>query len=714
MLSDAIKYVVLKAVVVLIYVVSHLYDYLFYPVYLVAQHPWRVGRYKRAIHARREDVDDAIVFHSLVEPSEKNVEMRRNGLDTMDKVFAHVSQKHADADCLGTRSVVSVDNEMQPNGKTFQKLVLGAYEFKSFSQFAKEATDFGRGLRLMGVGSKDRVAILAETRADWIIAAYGCFQNNITIVTLYTNLGNDGVAHAINETEVECLICSMETLPKVKAVQSKCKSGTLKRIIVMEALTPVVETSGWPAMPSSEVVMFGQVIRDGATATSAPPRCPPTENDCAIIMYTSGSTGNPKGVMLSHKNLVAAMSALVNIGKFKPKDRYIGYLPLAHVLELLAEATCLLYGIKIGYSSPNTLTNKSSKIKAGSKGDANVLRPTLMCAVPLILERVYTSVVDTMKRQGWAAEELFHYFMAYKMKWQDRGFDTPLLNKTLFRKIRYFLGGRVRLMLSGGAPLSPDTHSLTRTCICVPVMQGYGLTETTACASVTSQYDRTTGRVGAPLMNVRIKIVSWEEGNYLITDKPHPRGEIHVGGDNVAIGYYKNQAKTDEDFYDEDGRRWFRTGDIGEVHDDGVIKIIDRKKDLVKLQHGEYVSYGKVEAVLKTCPIVENVCLYAEPDKDYLIAIVVPDKTHLGEFAGSDYKGDVKAALANKEVQAKILKAVAAYGLKNALEKFELPGKVLLYNDEWTPDSGLVTAAFKIRRRQIVDFYRDDINKVYI
>ena len=109
---------------------------------------------------------------------------------------------------------------------------------------------------------------------------------------------------------------------------------------------------------------------------------------------------------------------------------------------------------------------------AGSKGDANLLRPTLMCAVPLILERIYKSIVDTMKRQGWAAEELFHYFMAYKMKWQDRGFDTPLLNRTLFRKIRYFLGGRVRLMLSGGAPLSPDTHSLTRTCICVPVMQG--------------------------------------------------------------------------------------------------------------------------------------------------------------------------------------------------------------------------------------------------
>jgi len=113
-------------------------------------------------------------------------------------------------------------------------------------------------------------------------------------------------------------------------------------------------------------------------------------------------------------------------------------------------------------------------------------RFSLMCAVPIILERIYKSILDTMHRKGWAAEELFDYFMRYKMKWQDRGFDTPILNKTVFRVIRYFLGGRVRLMLSGGAPLSPDTHSLTRTCLCVPLMQGYGLTETSSSATVTS------------------------------------------------------------------------------------------------------------------------------------------------------------------------------------------------------------------------------------
>ena len=129
-----------------------------------------------------------------------------------------------------------------------------------------------------------------------------------------------------------------------------------------------------------------------------------------------------------------------------------------------------------------------------------------------------------------------------------------------------------------------------------------------------------TGRAGAPLYDVDIKLVNWDDGNYRVTDTPNPRGEVHVGGDNVAVGYFKNDAETAANFYEENGRRWFKTGDIGEFDKDGVLKIIDRKKDLVKLQHGEYVSYGKTESVLKTAPIVENICAYADPSRDHIIA----------------------------------------------------------------------------------------------
>jgi len=504
-------------------------------------------------------------------------------------------------------------------------------------------------------------------------------------------------------------LCSYETLPKVKAALPEC--GHLRNLVMMEAQSPaqdsraaLKEATRLAGGLRNALLFSDLLLGDQEERYPAPP--PPGPMDCAIIMYTSGSTGKPKGVMLCHRNLITAIGALVNIAKFRQRDRYIGYLPLAHVLELLAETSCLMYGVKIGYSSANTLTNKSSKVRSGSKGDANFLRPTLMCSVPLILERIYKSIVETMQRQGWAVEELFHYLMAYKMKWQDRGFDTPLLNKTLFRKIRYFLGGRVRLMLSGGAPLSPDTHSLTRTCICVPLMQGYGLTETTACATVTSIHDRTTGRAGAPLMNVTIKLVNWEEGNYLVTDQPYPRGEIHVGGDNVALGYFRNEEKTREDFYQEDDRRWFRTGDIGEVHADGVLKIIDRKKDLVKLQHGEYVSFGRVEAVLKTCPVVENLCLHALSTKDHVMAVVVPSKDHVEKIREASGVEDGVIIRA-------VLKQMTEHGIKYGLQKFEIPAQIILVSEEWTPETGLVTAAFKIRRRHIVDFYRQKIDQIY-
>jgi len=713
--KDYVKYYVLRLFVLFVFVLSHLYDYVSYPIYFVIYHPWLVRRYKRSNHAELEVRDDCVLYHSLEEPTPINKEVKENGLTTMDAIFDYVSNKYQDKDCLGTREILAEEDEVQPNGKVFRKFVLGNYNWCTFAEFEQNAAELSQGLIQLGLKAKENVAIIAETRAEWLTTAYACYKNNLAVVTIYTNLGNDGIEHALMETEASCVFCSHETLPKLATVSSKC-TQYLKNIVVMSSQlknsfdsTQVDPSINVRSYESVSKLGAAQILANNVTINK------PQANDCAIIMYTSGSTGKPKGVMLSHCNLISAMSSLINIAQFKPNDRYIGYLPLAHVLELLAETSCLLYGIKVGYSSPNTLTNKSTKVKSGVKGDANLLRPTLMCAVPLILERIYKSIVDTMRRQGWAVEELFHYFVSYKMKWQDRGFDTPFLNKTLFRKLRYFLGGRVRLMLTGGAPLSPDTHSLSRTCLCLPVMQGYGLTETTACATVTSPIDRKTGRAGAPLLDVKIKLVNWEEGNYRITDEPNPRGEIHIGGHNVALGYYKNKEKTEEDFYDDEGLRWFRTGDIGEFDKDGVIRIIDRKKDLVKLQGGEYVSYGKVESVLKTHALIESICLYADPTKDYVVAVAVPNQPALKELAESMAITDTSpdALCKNQKILTTVITTLSTYGSKNGLEKFELPKKITLVTDEWTPDSGLVTAAFKIRRIFIVKKYEDEIKNMY-
>jgi len=714
MANSWVLYPLFKLLIILIYIISHVYDYVTYPIWYLVQKPWRVRQHRKGIHAKWDEPEDGqMVFHSIVEPTAVNRNIRRYNLNTLEKVFSHVVGKFNDRQCLGTREILGEEKEVQPNGKVFAKFNLGDYHWRSYRDFGDQAEKFGRGLREIGVESKAKVAMFAESRAEWMIAAYACFQHSMSIVTLYTNLGDDGITHGLSETEVTTVICSWETHGKLLQVLSKDRDKIphVKNVVIMEDLAgKPIDTKKCPE--GVRCIKFMEVVAKGDVEKAVTRKsCPPGPDDIAIIMYTSGSTGKPKGVMLSHHNLVSAMGSLCNIFDFKPEtDRFIAFLPLAHVLELLAESSCLFYGIKIGYSSSLTLTTKSSKVKNGCKGDANVLRPTLMCAVPLILERIYKSMVETAKRQGWFFEELFHYLVAYKMKWQDRGFDTPLLNKTLFRRIRYFLGGRVRVLLSGGAPLAPDTHSLCRTCLSMPVIQGYGLTETASCATVTHPRDRVCGRAGAPLMDVDIKLVNWEEGNYRVTDKPNPRGEVHLGGDNVAVGYYNNPEETEANFYEENGRRWFKTGDIGEFDSDGVLKIIDRRKDLVKLQAGEYVSYGRTESILKTAPIVENICAYADPSRDFIIAIIIPDKNVLRNINPELELGE---AIKDREVQKEVVALLKEYGIKNGLKNFEIPAKVLMVLDEWTPDNGLVTAAFKIRRKFIYDEYRKEIEDTY-
>ena len=176
------------------------------------------------------------------------------------------------------------------------------------------------------------------------------------------------------------------------------------------------------------------------------------------------------------------------------------------------------------------------------------------------------------------------------------------------------------------------------------------------------------------------------------------------------MGYFLNEEKTKEEFYDEDDIRWFRTGDIGQVEADGVIRIIDRKKDLVKLQHGEYISYGKVEAILKTSSVVESICLYADPNHTYAVAVVVPSTTELASISNNMQPAE---AILSPDVQKAIVGRLEKFGMSMGLERIECPKKVLLTLDEWTPDTGLVTAAFKIRRRFIVQKYQTEIEKLY-
>ncbi|XP_056139266.1 long-chain-fatty-acid--CoA ligase 3a [Lampris incognitus] len=634
------------------------------------------------------------------------------GVDTLDKMFEYAARRFPHRDCLGTREVLNEEDERQSNGKVFKKVILGEYRWMSYEESYRAASHLGSGLACLGQQAHSNIALFCETRAEWILTAQACFMHNFPLVTLYATLGGPAIAHGLNETEVTHIITSSELLEtRLKPILMEVPR--LRHIIVVDD-TPTT----WTGYPRGISVHNMADVRElGARPENvAHGRKQPLASDIAVIMYTSGSTGVPKGVIISHSNIIAGITGMAErISNLGEDDTYVGYLPLAHVLELSAELVCISHGCRIGYSSPQTLADQSTKIKRGSKGDTSVLQPTLMAAVPEIMDRIYKNVMTKVEEMNFVQRTLFILAYNYKLEQLTKGYSTPLCDKLVFRKVRSLLGGRTRVLLSGGAPLSAATQRFMNVCFCCPVGQGYGLTETCGAGTISEFWDYSTGRVGGPLVCCEIKLNDWLEGCYRSTDQPCPRGEILIGGPNVTMGYYKNEAKNQEDFFvDASGQRWFCTGDIGEFHEDGCLKIIDRKKDLVKLQAGEYVSLGKVEAMLKNCPLIDNICAYANSDETYVIGFVVPNQKQLLALAEENHvPGSWEQLCNNMTMEEVVLKVITEAALAAQLERFEIPRKIRLSPEPWTPETGLVTDAFKLKRKELKTHYQEDIDRMY-
>ncbi|CAG2117761.1 unnamed protein product, partial [Medioppia subpectinata] len=245
------------------------------------------------------------------------------------------------------------------------------------------------------------------------------------------------------------------------------------------------------------------------------------------------------------------------------------------------------------YATTSTLTESGAGLAPGMRSDVSLLRPTVMICVPLMLDRILKDMGARLTTRSPLAVPMFTHLMAYKSYWTDRGYRCPIVDKLVCDKLRQQMGGALRVAIVGAAPLSPTTQATLRAALDIALLQVYGTTETTGCVFAMDHDDLSISRVGAPLQGMRIKLIDWEEGGYYRSDRPNPRGEIVIGGNSVVTEYYKLPEQTREAFRTDDrGCRWFYTGDIGEIFPDGTIGIIDRRKDLLKLQSGRYVSLG--------------------------------------------------------------------------------------------------------------------------
>ncbi|XP_077537425.1 fatty acid CoA ligase Acsl3-like [Haemaphysalis longicornis] len=700
---------VVDATLLLVKLVAIIHDILTFPVYLALQKPWKYWKRRKICFAKPAIDNDPSSPYRRVQNLE--VDSLRD-IETLDDLARKAIRTNAQRPALGTRRVLGRREENQENGKVFKKLVLGDYEWMTYEEVDRKIDLTARGLLSIGVKPGEHLAIFAETRAEWLITAQACFRTNIPLVTVYATLSNDGIVSAINETEVTHIVTSLDLLPRLLSVIEKVPSLTHIVCMANSDAEPPVSSGRGP-----QVISFSSLQQLGSEYDQL---SAPTADDVAIVMFTSGSSGKPKGVVVTHRNIISGIKGSSAIweryGIYNNEAAYIAYLPLAHMLELFAEVVAFSAGARIGYSSALTLTDNSSALARGCTGDIRLLQPTVLACVPLILDRLHKGVTDVSAAKGPLFSALFDFAISYKTFWLNSGFSTPVLDMLVFNKARILLGGNLKVLLCGSAPLSIYTRHFVRACFGCRVIEGYGMTETSGPATLMDPDDTTADRVGAPIPGFSIRLIDWPEGNYSTSDKPHPRGEIIVGAAAVAKGYFKNYELTRESFEDKDGIHWIYTGDIGEMFPDGTLKIVDRKKDLIKLQFGEYISLGRVESILKTCPLVDNVLVYGNSLHTYLVAFVSPNYDKLLRLY-QDLGGNDAASLTELCEDAKVAKAaeqaIMAHARERGLEKAEVPRRVKLCAEDWTPDSGLVTATFKIRRKPMQTFYQRDIEELY-
>jgi long-chain acyl-CoA synthetase len=635
---------------------------------------------------------------------------------TLGAVWDRAVEMHPDDMCMGWREVQKAFEEKQSDGRSFQKFILGEYNWLDYSEVDDRITSIACGLSSFGIKKGNKIVIYAETRKEWMMTAIACFKLGIPVVTVYATLGEEAVNFAIKECDAVAVVTTKSLLSKVSAAVKDVKA--VEKIIYFfdayrnpdepqeasEKVIKEIKQNGREVYTLDELINKGDELEYEDVEVEA--------DDMAMVMYTSDTTGNPKGVMLSHKNILAALTGQSAVIDVDNNDTVIGYLPLAHILEVCVEMVCIARGTRIGYSSAQTLFDRAPKIQKGSKGDCAALKPTLMACVPAVMDRIFKAVTDEVKQSNVIARELFRICYERKRARYEEGYRSLVMNRLAFDRIRKLLGGKLRYVLSGGAPLNAETQRFMNICFCCPVVQGYGLTETCGGGTLADANDLSTGTVGPPLRCCEIKLREWADAGYS-PKNDHPQGEILIGGDNVALGYYKNEEKTKEDFIEEDGVRWFCSGDVGEFRADGSLRIIDRKKDLIKLSHGEYISLGKVETTLLTNSLIDNICVYGNSEQDYLIGLVVPNEKNIKELAKNNgVDGDLKKICSSKEVREAVANELQSHA-KGKLQRAEIPKKVWLCDEAWTPASGLLTEALKLKRKNIEKAFEKEIQQLY-
>ncbi len=564
----------------------------------------------------------------------------------------------------------------------------GVWRDVTHKEAATRAQALSLGLRELGIGAGEKVAILAETRLEWALTDYACLCARATDVPIYPTLPANQVEYILRDAGVAAVACSTAAqVEKISAVRGGLPS--LRHVIVFDA-----------GGGGDGVLTLAQLEARGRAATAKYPRFKEEAlgvrpDDLATLIYTSGTTGQPKGVMLTHDNICSNVRATADTIRVSRDDSCLALLPLSHILERMVDYYFLHVGVTINYAE---------SVDAFAQNLQEV-RPTVVAAVPRVYEKVYARVLENAMTGGAAKRRIFQWARRVGERWAAHrlaGVGVPLglklthaiADRLVFSKLRARTGGRIKLFVSGGAPLSAEIGRFFYSAG-LPVIEGYGLTETSPVLTLNPLQRPKFGTVGKPIPGVQIQIAA--------------DGEILAKGANIMQGYHNKPAETREAI---DAEGWFHTGDIGELDADGYLKITDRKKDLLKTAGGKYIAPQPIENAVRLNKFVASAVVLGDQRK-FPIILIVPNYDQLERWAKERNLTYASPAelIRLADVQAKMEREVMG-GLHD-LAKFEMPKKIVLIERDFTIESGELTPSLKVKRRQVEKNYKDLIDRVY-
>jgi len=614
-----------------------------------------------------------------------------------------------------------------------KKVWVNDYYWQTYAEVAARRTNFGAGLFVVreqiGLlqsktgkvkGWTDQwtgpegftVGIWSQNRPEWFIVDVANHAYSNVTVALYDTLGPESCQYVIEHADISVLVASSARAADALSITSKLPS--LKAIIVMDdysenapgELTTIEHLKKWGKFVNVNVYGFGEVEVLGQKTPKA--HIAPKAEDLYSICYTSGTTGNPKGALLTHRAMLSAghsNGSVTDLEGQQPR-KVISYLPLAHIYERVVESYWVSAGMAIGYFHGDLL---------GIVDDVQILKPFFFPSVPRLLNRVVAGVKAKIEVPGLKGA-LVKKAISDKLYNLDNGSNRHMFwDAIIFPKIRAALGGNVGLIISGAAPISGDVLNFIKIAFRTEALEGFGATETCATCSLQLPKDKIAS-VGPPSLCSEVRLRDIPEMNY-VSKGSLQRGELLIRGPNIFSGYYKEKEKTEEAL-DKDG--WYHSGDVATIDEAGRIRIVDRVKNIYKLAQGEYVAPENLEVkLLNQIPLIAQIFIHGDSLRNHLVSIVVPEPERFAAFAsgitGQNISATDATALAAACSNSKVIQAftdeIARAGRALKFTGFEVPRQVHLLMEPFAGE--LVTPTFKVKRNVASAYFKEVIDKMY-